>query len=205
MQGKLLDIGCGSKPYKDLFVHITEYIGIDVDTSGHDHKKEDIDLFFNGIDIPFPDNYFDSLLCSEVLEHVENLSVLLSEANRVLRPGGKFLVTTPFVWNEHEMPYDFLRFTQQGMRKLLDDSGFTVVEMHKSGTFSQVVAQLQMLYISSKLPEKNKFFKILFNVLFVSPVTLIGLIKILFLPGDTSLYFNNIVFAQKQNSESTLN
>jgi ubiquinone/menaquinone biosynthesis C-methylase UbiE len=86
LNGKLLDFGCGSKPYRSLF-NVTEYIGLDFPNPGHDHSKEDIDVLYDGKKIPFPDNYFDAVLCSEVFEHIFNLDGTVGEINRVLRPG----------------------------------------------------------------------------------------------------------------------
>ena len=56
MKGKLLDFGCGSKPFKELF-DVTDYIGLDIEVSGHPHKNSQVDVFYNGKTIPFEDNY----------------------------------------------------------------------------------------------------------------------------------------------------
>ena len=73
-----------------------EYIGIDVDQSGHPHDNEDIDIFYDGKRIPFSDNYFDSVLSSEVFEHVFNLNELMMEISRVTKKGGKLLITVKY-------------------------------------------------------------------------------------------------------------
>jgi SAM-dependent methyltransferase len=72
LKGKILDLGCGTKPYRDLFSNATEYIGIDIENPGHDHSKENIDMFYDGKHIPFENESFDGLFFSEVLEHVFN-------------------------------------------------------------------------------------------------------------------------------------
>src|SRR5215471_15028097 len=97
LKGKLLDFGCGRKPYENLFT-VDEYIGIDVEISGHDHSHSRVDVYYDGNHIPFPDKSFDALFCSEVLEHVFNPDDVLTEIARVLKPGAKAILTTPFAW-----------------------------------------------------------------------------------------------------------
>jgi len=111
IKGKLLDFGCGSKPYQSLF-SVDEYIGIDFKNEGHPHDGDQIDFYYDGKTIPFEDNHFDSVLSTEVFEHIFNLGDVLNELNRVLKHGGKMLITCPFVWIEHEMPHDFARYTK---------------------------------------------------------------------------------------------
>jgi ubiquinone/menaquinone biosynthesis C-methylase UbiE len=111
LKGKLLDFGCGSKPYLLLF-NVDEYIGLDFEKTGHDHSHEQIDVYYDGKTIPFKDDHFDSILCSEVAEHLFDLPAALGEMNRVLKKGGKLLLTCPFVWGEHEAPYDSARYTK---------------------------------------------------------------------------------------------
>src|SRR4030095_7222138 len=110
LSGRLLDFGCGQKPYKALFSHVSEYIGVDYDGEGHSHINEDIDVFYDGKTLPFPDQYFDCILTSEVFEHIFNLEVMLTELNRVMKPGARILITPPLAWPEHETPVDFGRY-----------------------------------------------------------------------------------------------
>ena len=119
MKGVMLDFGCGSKPYRELFT-VDKYIGLDVVESGHEHVGESIDVFYDGKRIPFEDGFFDSVFSSEVFEHVFNLDEILIELNRVLKSGGTMLITVPFVWEEHEAPYDFARYTSFGIKYLLE-------------------------------------------------------------------------------------
>ena len=98
LTGKLLDFGCGSKPYQSLFINASEYIGLDYEGEGHSHKDEQVDVLYDGRHIPFPDNSFDSVFSSEVMEHLFNPDEMLPEINRVMKPGAKILITCPFVW-----------------------------------------------------------------------------------------------------------
>jgi SAM-dependent methyltransferase len=108
--GRVLDFGAGSAPYRDLF-HCDEYLTVDIAAGGHPATRKVAAVLYDGHALPFPAEHFDFILCSEVLEHVFNLEEVLGELQRVLKPGGYLLVTVPFVWEEHERPYDFARYT----------------------------------------------------------------------------------------------
>ena len=136
LKGKLLDFGCGSKPYRAL-IDVENYIGLDIERSGHNHDNEKIDVYYNGEYIPFDDNYFDSVFSSQVFEHVPNPNSILKEVNRVMKHGGYFLVTAPFVWDEHEIPYDFNRWTSYGIKQLFNDNNFEIINNEKSSTYLQ--------------------------------------------------------------------
>src|SRR5829696_811037 len=123
LTGKLLDFGCGSKPYQSLFTNVSEYIGLDYEGAGHSHANERIDVFYNGKTIPFPDAYFDSVFSSEVFEHLFNLEEMIPELKRVMKEQAILFITCPFVWNEHEVPVDYARYTQFALKHLLERNG----------------------------------------------------------------------------------
>ena len=195
LKGKLLDFGCGRKPYETLF-QVQEYVGIDIEQSGHDHRLSRVDVFFDGRTIPFPDATFDSLFCSEVLEHVFNPDEVLPEINRVLKNGAMALITVPFCWNEHEVPYDFARYTSFGIKHILEKHGFRIVEFRKSGNFARVNFQLWALYFFELFKGLKRKGYIL-SMLFIIPINLLGSILLLLLPVNQSIYFNNIILAEK--------
>jgi len=196
LTGKLLDFGCGRKPYENLF-HVSQYIGIDMEKTGHEHENSKIDIYYDGKNIPFPDESFDSVFCSEVFEHVFNLSEVLPEIKRILKKGGMMLLTVPFCWNEHEIPYDFGRYTSFGIKHILVNSGFEVIILKKSGHFAKVVFQLLALYPYTIINTKNKFLNYIIQMLFIIPVNVVGSISLLLLPKNESLYFNNILLVRK--------
>lgn len=137
-RGRLLDIGCGIKPYQDLF-QVEEYIGLDVPSE--DRPK--VDLWGDGVALPFADNAFDTILCTEVLEHLPEPSLLLQETYRVLRPHGHLILTTPQTWGLHRAPHDYYRYTEYGLRYLAQKCGFEVVRIFPtSGLWATIGARI---------------------------------------------------------------
>jgi SAM-dependent methyltransferase len=204
LNGVLLDFGCGSKPYISLF-NVDEYIGMDFENPGHPHINENIDVYYDGKNIPFGDNHFDSILCSEVVEHVFNLDDILAELNRVLKPGGKMLMTCPFAWNEHEIPNDFARYTKFALIHKFEQNGFELISYSKSGNFLSTVFQLLTLYFyerSAKSWYRIMPLRVFYKVVFYGFINLMGLFFSNILPKSESLYLNNIVLFRKKSENS---
>lgn len=195
--GRILDFGCGSKPYESLFVNASSYIGVDVQVSGHDHRKSRIDVFYDGTTLPFPDDQFDSVVCFEVLEHVFNIDVLITEIRRVLKPGGQFLMSLPFAWDEHEIPYDFARYTSFGIRSVLERNQLEIVEMKKTTTYVLALCQVFIAYLSRYVLPKNKIAAGVFQLVLIFPLNLGALLLNFVLPKRYEYYCNNVVLARK--------
>ena len=195
-EGKLLDVGCGNKPYEDLF-KVDEYIGIDIEVSGHDHSSSKVDKFYDGKTIPFADEYFDNVFASEVFEHVFNIDELLREINRVLKHGGRLCFTCPFVWDEHEQPYDFARYTSFAVEHLLTTNGFKLVKLRKSTSCIETIMQMLSVYIYLHVLPKNGYIKLIMTPLLVAPINILGKALSKILPKNENLYHNNIVVAEK--------
>jgi len=196
LSGRLLDFGCGSKAYQNLF-NVAEYIGLDVEQSGHMHGESEVDVYYDGKIIPFDDEYFDSCFSCEVFEHVFDLEESLAEINRVLKKGGKALFVVPFVWDEHEIPFDYGRYSSYGIKYLLEKKGFSVVNSEKDTNFFIVLAQLWNLYLFNIGPKRSAFLRIMFNVLCIAPFTLISITLNFIMPQKSTLFFNNIIVAEK--------
>src|SRR5258708_494710 len=108
LSGRLVDIGCGPKPYERLLApFIGEHIGVDHRNSLHDQSR--VDLFGEAYKIPVEDESFDSALCTAVLEHLEEPELALRECHRVLKTGAYAIYSVPFIWHLHEEPRDFYR------------------------------------------------------------------------------------------------
>lgn len=197
LSGRLLDFGCGRKPYEDLF-SVKEYIGIDMEQTGHEHTYSKVDVYYDGKHIPFADESFDSVFCSEVFEHVFNLDEVIEEIKRVLKKNGNILITVPFCWNEHEVPYDFGRYTSFGIKHLLEKHGFEITALHKCGNFARVIFQLWSLYFYSIITVKNKLLAFILRMIFIIPINIIGVILLPLFPRNKTMYFNNVVLAKKR-------
>lgn len=202
--GKTLDFGCGAKPYKNLFTNVTEYIGLDYVGEGHNHINEDIDFYYDGKTLPFENETFDCIFSSEVFEHVFNLSEILHELSRVVKKDGTILFTCPFVWEEHEIPVDYARYTQFALNDLLQKSGFEVKTVDKSGDFITVIHQLFILYLNYHWLNRVSFFSRFLLFKKVIRQIVVPLLNYLFYtfrplwPKVQYLYFNNIIIAQKK-------
>jgi SAM-dependent methyltransferase len=195
--GSTLDFGCGTMPYKYLFEKTANYIGLDIEVSGN-HNLRKPDIIYDGKKIPLADNAIDNVFCSEVLEHVFNPNVVLTEMNRVLKPGGKLLLTCPFTIFEHETPYDYARYSSYGLTHLLKENGFEVVEFVKSGSYLSTIVQLIAAYIYFIIV-KIPILKYLLFIIFITPLFLLGLLldALPNLIKRKDLYLNNIVLAKK--------
>lgn len=200
LSGKVLDFGCGSKPYRSCFINCQEYVGCDIEVSGHSHRNESIDVFYDGKTLPFTDNSFDGIFSSEVFEHIFNLEEILQELNRVLKPDGLMLVTLPFLWNEHEQPYDFARYTSFGIIDLLKRNGFEIVELRKSTLYFEAIWQMGLEFLRSSFNRvvSNGYINLLFQLLVIAPVTILGIILSKVLPSNDTLYNNVVLLCRKK-------
>lgn len=172
IKGDTLDVGCGQKPYEKLF-NSSRYIGLELDTI-ENRKNKRADYFYDGTTFPFQDSEFDSVIANEVFEHVFSPSDFLSEIYRVLKPGGILLITVPFVWDEHEQPHDFARYTSFGLQHLLEKSGFEIIEHRKSVSDIRVVFQLLNGYIYKKTVTKNGYINMFIAFFLMSPFNIMG-------------------------------
>ena len=127
-KGRLIDIGCGVKPYKEIVApYVDEHIGIDHENSPH--PSDNVDLTGTAYKIPVEDGDFDTALCTYVLEHLEEPSDAIAETYRVLTKGGYAIYTVPLFWHLHKEPRDFYRYTCHGLQYLFEKNGFEVVEI----------------------------------------------------------------------------
>jgi SAM-dependent methyltransferase len=143
--GRLLDVGCGDKPYAAIFSpFVSEYIGIEyVETYGDsvNAKKGKADLTYSGDRLPFADATFDTVLCNQVGEHVPEPRTFFEELGRLLKPGGRLLFTVPFSFRIHSEPYDFHRFTKYALSDYAQRAGFQVDVLTARGGFWTVIGQ----------------------------------------------------------------
>lgn len=156
VKGDLIDIGCGTQPYRSLFTEIKSYKGVDVASSCHTLPPDT--LLYNGESIPFPDNSFDWAMATEVLEHTRRPELLLSSVYNVLRPGGGFFLSIPFLAGLHETPNDFRRWTNFGLINELEKAGFERIEVCPLGNWHTAAAHFLGTYVAHcKMPWWSKY------------------------------------------------
>lgn len=194
--GTLLDIGCGSAPYRALF-DVEYYWGVDIIKFG-DCINVRCDVSYDGQKLPFRDSSVDFAVMSEVLEHVFEPHHLLSEIYRVLKPNGMLLVTVPFVWDEHEQPYDFGRYTSYGIKYILENNRFIVDIHRKNGCYINTLTQMISSYIYTLFNRFRFPLPALAHIFLCAPILLCGEILSKVLPENRNLYLDNVVMARKQ-------
>jgi SAM-dependent methyltransferase len=137
---RVLDAGAGTAPYRELFAG-HEYITTDWANTPHPEGRR-ADVIAPIHDLPLEPASFDCVICTEVIEHVADPVAALAELRRVLKPSARAWVTAPFVWEFHEEPYDYYRYTRYGLRSVLERAGFERVEVEPFGGCFSTVAQL---------------------------------------------------------------
>lgn len=125
LSARLLDYGCGGSPYRELFpaqvYHRADFVGF---------PNLDYELSENST-ISAPKDSYDIILSTQVLEHVQSPSTYLGECYRLLRPGGKLILSTHGTYEDHGCPYDFHRWTADGLKIALEKAGFRVLTLRK--------------------------------------------------------------------------
>jgi SAM-dependent methyltransferase len=154
--GRMLDVGCGKKPYESIFhPYVSDYIGIEHEScfAGTNASQSDRqpDLFYDGVRLPFEDGSFDTVLNVQVLEHTPHPGLLVAELGRVLRRDGILILSAPFQARLHEEPYDYFRYSPHGLRTLLGDAGLEIVQLYNQGSLWSVVAHKLNSYLALRV------------------------------------------------------
>ena len=195
--GKTLDVGCGTKPYEHLF-NSTEYIGMEIETTTN-RKGKKADVYYGGGGFPFNDGEFDSLVTNQVFEHVFNPYDFLKEINRVMKQNGTLLLTVPFVWDEHEKPYDYARYSSYGIQRILEQHGFGIITLVKSVNDVSLIAQLINGYLYKKTMH-NVLLRRITTATVMATITILGIVLGRLLPKNDDFYLDNVILAKKVSS-----
>ena len=141
-RGRLLDLGCGKVPLLSLYEHSVQAVTcVDWEHSLHSNQFVDCECDLSE-DLPFEDGEFDTVLLSDVLEHIPNPGHLVSEIARVLSVGGTVILNVPFYYSVHEAPYDYFRYTEFALRMLMKHAGLTERVLLPIGGIPEIMGDL---------------------------------------------------------------
>ncbi len=130
-RGDLVDLGCGNAPLAGIYGPLVDTV-VWADWPNSPHTEIQLD---QGVDLnqplPFGDQSFDTIILSDVLEHIARPQSLLAEINRVLRPGGRLIAGVPYMYHLHEEPFDYYRYTKYAIRFMAEEAGLEAEEIHQ--------------------------------------------------------------------------
>ncbi|MFH1575605.1 MAG: class I SAM-dependent methyltransferase [Candidatus Nealsonbacteria bacterium] len=136
IHGKAMDLGAGSGKYRDIIKkEAAEYVAFDMAPGKH------IDVVGDALNISFPNETFDTVVSTQVLEHVEKPWIMVKEIGRVLKSGGICILTAPFLEPFHQNPGDFFRYSAQGIQSLFKNENFEVIECSTCGRLFSVISE----------------------------------------------------------------
>ena len=129
ISGLVVDIGCGRKPFNKIITSkCKNYFGMEYQKTLHGFSQ--VDVIGEALSLPFNKSSADTVVSLQVMEHISEPDDFLKEVYRILKPKGYCLLMTPFMWGEHETPYDYFRFTRYGIKHLAEKAGFKVVKIN---------------------------------------------------------------------------
>lgn len=197
LTGIVLDFGAGSQPYRSLLKNCTTYVSLEYDTPQNRERKV-ADIFYDGRTIPGENSIYDGILSNQTLEHVPNPDIIVAEWARILKDDGLLLITMPFMWPEHEMPYDFQRYSSGGLRFILEKNGFEIVEQYRLLSDCRAPAQLFLAWIFDSIlvkcrPKILRFFLI---PILCTPISILASLLATISPKNTNTYLDNLILAK---------
>lgn len=129
---RIIDVGAGELKYRNYFMHC-DYVSNDLGVGDVEWVYKNIDIVSPADNIPVEPESFDHILCTQVMEHIEYPDKVFLEFRRVLKPGGMLYLTAPLSAVEHQVPFDFFRYTKYGLESLGRRSGFELISIEPHG------------------------------------------------------------------------
>ncbi|MFW6149693.1 MAG: class I SAM-dependent methyltransferase [Atribacterota bacterium] len=150
--GKLVDVGCGSKPYKEYFSCIEKYIGIDITNTA--------EIIADAKLLPIKSNSVDCVLCNQLIEHDPEPSKIFVEIYRILKKGGILILSAPQMGRLHGEPHDYYRYTKWGLKYLLEKNSMEIELIEPHGGFFRAIGSHLNFFLLDYFG-KNKYIRYL--------------------------------------------
>lgn len=163
----LLEIGCGDLRYME---HCTKP-GWHSVFSDYEIRNGKISVRLDAHFLPFRDSSFDIVLMTEVLEHLHHPAQGLKEISRVMKTGQTFIFTVPFLWGLHELPNDYVRYTEFGLKNILEDANFKIERFQRRGDLIGVIFTLWNVLVGGGLEYLRRARTLFFLAAILSPIS----------------------------------
>lgn len=141
-KGKLLDLGCGKVPF---FMVYRDYVADNICVDWENTKHKNVYLDFEcdlTKNLPLKDGEFDTIILSDVLEHIPSPEHLCKEISRVLSTNGRLMMNVPFYYHLHERPHDYYRYTEYALRRFIENSGLKLLQIDSLGGVPEILADI---------------------------------------------------------------
>lgn len=182
----ILDYGCGSMPYKNLFLpRASKYIGVDIGRN----KKADI-LVKENQKIPLKDGSVDIVISTQVLEHVGSVDFYLKQCHRLLKRNGFLILSTHGIWPYHLYPGDYHRWTKEGLAREIEKTEFKCLDLYSILGPMASATQFELVLVSEKMQGKGFLIR-----LFLATISFLT---------NVLIWIEDRVFPSTENSDSSL-
>lgn len=139
-EAKVIDLGSGEMPFQELYKDFPNATFVDFHVTGEKMDKVDLNKNF-----PYANDSFDAVTATNTIEHILNLDLFLSEVYRILKPGGVFIGTVPFLASVHQAPYDFQRPTYYKIQAM--SRGYAKSDIVTIGNPTEVLRDIQRQFL----------------------------------------------------------
>lgn len=147
-RGLVVDVGSAHQWFRAMLDPGARYLALDMPVRGGQAYADRPELFARAESLPLSDSTVDVVACFEVLEHVDNMERAVAEAARVLRSGGYYVISMPFMYPLHDRPRDFRRATPFGLARMLTDAGFKMQSIRRMMSAIDTVGLLAALAVA---------------------------------------------------------